>query len=274
MRQTDEEFILEKIKQLRLIDDSMFNVALNNNIECVELILQIILNDDSLKVSKVTTQYTIPNVLSHGVRFDVLATSNGKVYDIEIQRDDSGAVPRRARYNSSMLDVNSLRAGKQYSELPETYVIFITENDFLKRNKPIYHIRRKIEETDENFNDGTHIIYVNGASRDDTALGRLMQDFFCISPDKINYKILADRMSYLKESKEGVSIMTSIEREIYEKGIERGIERGMERGRLDSLNDIAVKMLKDNVPFEAISRYSELSMEQVTKIAKEQGLIQ
>ena len=273
MSHIDEDFILEKIKQLRLIDDSMFNVALNNNIECVELILQIILNDDKLKVEEVTTQYTIPNILSHGVRFDVLANSNGKVYDIEIQRDDSGAIPRRARYNSSMLDVNSLRAGKQYNELPETYVIFITENDFLKRNKPIYHIRRKIEEIDENFNDGTHIIYVNGANRDDTSLGRLMQDFFCVSPYEINHKILADRMSYLKESEEGVRIMTSIEKEIYEKGIERGIEHGIERGRLNSQNDIALKMLKDNMPIEVVAKYSELSVESITQIAKEQGII-
>lgn len=52
-------------------------------------------------------------------------------------------------------------------ELPETYVIFITENDVLGKGKPIYHINRVIEETGDFFHDSSHIIYVNGACRDD-----------------------------------------------------------------------------------------------------------
>ena len=174
----DKNYILEAIKKFRLIDDPLFNVVMSNSLECVELLLQIILNEETLKVEKVHTQYTVPNVISHGVRFDVLAASNGKIYDIEVQRDDSGAIPRRARYNSSMLDVNSLHSGKKYSELPESYVIFITEHDVLHRQKPIYHINRKIEETGENFHDGSHIIYVNAENRDDTALGRLSPSRF------------------------------------------------------------------------------------------------
>ena len=71
-------------------------------------------------------------------------------------------------------------------------------------------------------NDGNHIIYVNAANRDDTALGRLMQDFFCSIPDSINYKILADRVKYLKETKEGINIMSPIVEEIYNKGLQEG----------------------------------------------------
>lgn len=48
-------------------------------------------------------------------------------------------------------------------ELPETYVIFITEKDVLKAGFPVYHIERWIEETKELFNDDEHILYVNGA---------------------------------------------------------------------------------------------------------------
>lgn len=248
-----------------MIDDSLFNVALNDNVECVELILRIILDKADLKVETVKTQYTIPNVLSHGVRFDALATSNGKIYDIEIQRDDSGAIPRRARYNSSMLDVNSLRAGAKYNELPETYVIFITENDPLKKNKPIYHIDRKIAETGEDFNDGTHIIYVNGANRDDTSLGRLMQDFFCTAPSKINYKVLADRIKYLKETEEGVHIMTSIEREIYDKGKEEGREEGRE--------EVVLAMLKAKQSITFIAEIMNMPKEKIVEIGKINALI-
>ena len=42
--------------------------------------------------------------------------------------------------------------------MPETYVIFITENDVLKGNLPLYHIERRIEELELAFGDESHII--------------------------------------------------------------------------------------------------------------------
>ena len=54
-------------------------------------------------------------------------SGEGKRYNIEIQRADRGAGAKRARYYSSLLDANLLDAGAKYEKLPETYVIFITE---------------------------------------------------------------------------------------------------------------------------------------------------
>lgn len=51
----------------------------------------------------------------------------GRVYNIEIQRSDSGADVKRARYNSSLIDANVTEPGESYEKLNETYVIFITE---------------------------------------------------------------------------------------------------------------------------------------------------
>ena len=55
----------------------------------------------------------------------------GKKYDMEIQREDKGADPHRARYHSSVLDVENLDAGQDFNQLPDTYTIFIIENDFM-----------------------------------------------------------------------------------------------------------------------------------------------
>lgn len=88
-------------------------------------------------------------------------------FNIEIQRNDRGAGVKRARYNSSIMDVNILDVGEEFEELPETYVIFITEDDVLGRNKPLYPIERCMVLDDEtvSFGDGSHILYVNGAYR-------------------------------------------------------------------------------------------------------------
>ena len=65
-----------------------------------------------------------------------------------------------------MLDAHSLRPKEDFSALRDNYVIFITENDVIGKGKPLYRIEWRIEETGELFNDGEHIIYVNGADRD------------------------------------------------------------------------------------------------------------
>ena len=51
---------------------------------------------------------------------------------------------------------------------------------------------------------------MNAQMKDDTALGQLMHDFACTSADEMHYQILADRVRYFKEDKEGVATMCKI----------------------------------------------------------------
>lgn len=62
--------------------------------------------------------------------------SLGQKYDLEIQRADRGANPHRARYHSSVMDIENLNAGEEFNELPNTYTIFITEKDFYGKDEP------------------------------------------------------------------------------------------------------------------------------------------
>ena len=196
------------------MDDNFMTAVLSDK-ACAELVIRIILDRDDITVKETKTQYTINCLRSHSVRLDVYAEdTNGTKYDIEIQRSDGGANPRRARYISSMIDSDTLLTGDDYSRLPESFVIFITETDVLKGNQPLYIIDRTINGTADKFNDGSHIIYVNSQIQNDTRLGKLMRDFTCVDPDKISYKVLADRASYYKNSKEGVQTMCKIVEEI------------------------------------------------------------
>ena len=132
-KQTKEK-ILEKIQQFCLLDDDFMTKCFEDNIECTELVLRIIMDKADLKVREARTQYVIKNLQGRSIRLDIDAVdSTGKEYDIEIQRTDKGAGTRRARYNSSLLDANVLLSGEETDKLPETYVIFITENDVLGR---------------------------------------------------------------------------------------------------------------------------------------------
>ena len=86
-------------------------------------------------------------------------------------------------------------------------MIFITENDVLGGNLPIYHIDRTIQESKELFQDESHIIYVNSQITDETELGKLMQDFRCTNAKDMNNPVLAKRVSYFKENQEGVAVL-------------------------------------------------------------------
>lgn len=48
------------------------------------------------------------------------------------------------------------------------------------------------------FEDGSHIIYVNSQRRDDTALGKLMQDLYCTEPKNLHYQEFAERMEFFE----------------------------------------------------------------------------
>ena len=260
---------LEKIKQLRLMDDTFFNSCFDGNIPCMEVVLRAVLGNDRLRVTEVITQQSVPNLYGRAVRFDALATDGETIYDIEIQRSDEGAMPRRARFNSSMIDSREVSKGTLFPDLPEAYVIFITEHDVWKRGKPLYTVRRTFEDTEEVFNDGTHILYVNGECQNESPLGRLMHDFFCSDPNDMYSDVLAERVRFFKEDEKGVAAMCNVMKEIYDDGFAsgeaQGEARGEVRGEIRGAETERIKSIKNLISSLGIT--AEAAMDAL-KIAK------
>lgn len=195
---------LEAIKQFRLIDDTFFNVCLDGDNTCMQLLLRIFLKRDDITFLEVVTQRTAQNLYGRSVRFDVLARDSlGKIYNVEIQRSSEEANPKRTRFNHALIDTREINKGTDYRDFPEVWVIFITEKDIFKAKLPMYHIERTITELNQTFEDAAHTIYVNGEYRGSDALGRLMQDFFCIEPAKMHYQELAKRTDFLNTNQRG-----------------------------------------------------------------------
>ena len=231
-----QEKYLEALKKFRLIDDAFFSACFDDNVKDVEYILRIILEKDDLKVLEVQTQKSVENIYGRSVRFDVFATdTQGKLYNIEVQRADAGAIPERARYNSVMLDYHELNMQEEFKELPNSFVIFITENDVIGDDEKIYHIDRIVRETGKEFGDGTHIIYVNGSFKGEEGkpLDDLIHDFFCENPKDMRHKQLADRVKFLKENKNEVNSMSSIIAEIFKDEIAEAAKKAAEKAEAE-----------------------------------------
>lgn len=219
---------LELIQEYRLIDDTFMTVVFKDK-ECTQLLIRCLLQRDDLQVIKVDTQEDLKNLWGRSARLDILAhDADGTLYNIEVQRADKGASQKRARYNSSLLDSNITEPGAAYEKLTETYVIFITENDYFGKALPLYHIERMIQETGELFNDDEHILYVNGQYRGDDAIGRLMHDFFCKEAKDIHNAILAQNVRHYKTEKEGVETMCRVSEKIQNKEKAEDVKNLME----------------------------------------------
>ena len=263
------EDVIRTVMNYRLLDDDFMKVVFNDCKPAASVVLRVILNKPDLVVDSVKSEELVINFGSRSIRVDVLAREKGKVYNIEIQRADRGADPRRARYHGSLLDARELKKGASFEELPETYVIFITENDIYGKGRPLYWFDRRCIEADEILDDGLHIIYVNGKYRGDDPVGNLMRDFACTSAVDMHYNELAERVRYFKETEEGLASMCRSVEELVEKYEEKGRAEGRAEGadRLGSLMTKLKQLGREDDAFKAAadSAYRE-------KLFKEFGI--
>lgn len=104
------------------------------------------------------------------------------------------------------------------------------------------------------FNDRAHIIYVNSQIKNETALEKLMHDFFRTDSSKMYYPILANRVQYFKQNAKGVATMC----------------RTTEKMRDETAHETSIKnaleMLEDGLPYEKVAKYAGLSIEEVKEL--------
>ena len=255
---------LAEIERFRLMDDDFMSKCLENAPECIELMLRIILGKKDLKVIKSQTEYPIKSLQGRGVRFDVFARdSKGREYDIEIQRADKGAEPKRARYNSALMDANALKSGEDVDKLRDTYVIFIAENDVMKKGVDIYSFDRVDKDAGLDLCDGTHIIYVNGATRSATEIGRLVHDLQCCDAAEMYFDVLKKQVSNFKKSEEGRFTMCKA----MERIAERNKAEGKAEGKREAMKDMAKRLLANGkLMLREIAECTGLSLAQVRKL--------
>lgn len=257
-REREHQEDLQRLRGFRPIDDDFMRGLFRKNIPLAQLVLRIIIGKKDLIITNCETQADMKRVTgARSICLDAYGIDDfGQRYDLEIQRADYGADPHRARYHSSVMDVENLDAGQEFKELPDTYTIFITEKDFYGKGKPLYLIQNINCTLGEPFEDGAYIIYVNGEYRGDDELGLLMHDFNCTEADDMYYELMAERTKYLKENPEGVSIMC----------------KAMEEMRNHASEEKAIAIAKNllqigSLTYEQIARATELTLAKVQELA-------
>ena len=266
---------------LTLMDDVFFTKCFADSTECASLMLSVLLGRKDLTVTEARTQKWIEGIESHSAKLDVYAKdAKGNIFNVEIQRSRRGASRKRARFYSAMIDSDALKKGKKYRELPESYVIFITERDAIGRGKAVYEFDRYMKGTWEPFGDGTHILFISAdLAERDTDLGRLMEDLRCPGPERMHYRELRERVGYFKNDKEGrIEMSGEFERilnkeiekavkETRESSLKEGDEIGHRRGLEEGRKDMAKSLLAEgSFSVSKIAQLSKLSIREVESI--------
>ena len=249
---------LQRLRDFRPIDDDFMRCLFKDNVPLAELVLRIITGKKDLVITDCQTQKDMKRLAgARSVCLDAYGTdSMGKRYDLEIQRADKGADPLRARYHSSVLDIENLDAGQEFNELPDTSTIFITEKDFYGMGEPLYVIERMNLTTGKGFGDGEHILYVNGEYRGESDLGKLMHDFNCTEADDMNFDLMAERTRYLKENPKGVQEMC------------KAMEDMRNEAALAERKEIARAFITmGELSYEKIAKGTKLPIEEIEKMA-------
>lgn len=233
---TKKQKMLARLKQFTLMNDDFMTRFFEDDKERVQFVLNTILGTRKIQVVEEVSQKVVKSLLGRSVRLDVFARdAKGRPYDIEIQRADKGAGAKRARYYSALMDADETVPNMEPEKLPESYIIFITENDIFKKGLPLYHIERVVNEINKPFNDKMHIIYVNGKYRGDDPVGWLMHDFNCINAREMKNEFLAEKFRYLKENDKGVKYMCKI--------MEEFAKEEREEARAETQIETAVKLV-------------------------------
>ncbi len=191
---------------------------------------------------------------------------DGCIVNIEVQKADDDDHQRRVRYNGALLTTNVTDPGDKFKNVPDVIVVFISRFDVFKSGKALYHVDRIVRETGKLADNGFAELYVN-AEVDDGSDVALLMDIFTDDNayDDNRFPATSSRKRRFKTTEEGVSEMC----EVMERYKAEGRAEGMAKGKAE----VVIELLKEKLSIEMIACATKLTVEQITKIGKENALL-
>ena len=172
---------------------------------------------------------------------------NGEKCNIEVQRADRDDHFKRVRYNASVITSRCTKPGAGYEKVPTVIVVYISEHDFLKGGRTIYHLEQVVRETGSVIRDGYSAVFVNTEVDDGTDIAELMR---CMIQDKVQspkFPAFSRRMEYVKDVKGGLGAVCNLEqgrKQGRREGRQQGRREGRREGRQEGISHAVQKLMK------------------------------
>ena len=238
----------KELKDLNLLDRFLFAEA-SEKPEVMIPILEIILGKEIVLKHLPQTEKEIRSTAwSKIVRMDVLSVdSENAVYEMEVQKKNTGSLPRRSRAYNGYIDSKLLPPGNiDYNSLNDVYIIMVMPFDLFGKERYMYTFRMMSEETPGlKLDDGAARIFLNTRGKNPDGVSKelieLLQ-YFEASTKATALQATSERIrkihahvQQIKDDEEvGIRFMNAWEekildrKEAYEEGESSGLAQGIE----------------------------------------------
>ncbi len=232
----------KKFQDLNLSDAFLFAAAMEDSEVC-RLALEILLNRKITNVAVRTEHSILYSSDYRSIRLDVYAQDDtGDNYNVEMQGENQGNLPKRSRYHQAKMDVMSIVPGADFNELKPNYVIFICTFDPFGEGLYQYTFENRCRERDIPLGDGTMKLFLStkGENSDEVPVElvhflRYVENTTRECVEELQDEVIErvhDRVIMLKQSREWESRYMKFEELLQDaenKGLQKGIEQGQSR---------------------------------------------
>ena len=273
------------LKDLNLLDRFLFSQAADNP-DTMRDMLEIILGREVvLKLLPQTEKEQRIHPLNRYVRLDVWAMDEEeRIYNTEVQREDTGNLPKRSRFYQALIDSNLLKPGEVgFQRLNPVYIILICPFDLFGYGLYRYTFQMQCKEVPGlSLQDDAIRIFLNtrgqhteGVSQELIELLRYMEH----TTEEVSASCTSERIHNIQKrihaikssEKIGVKYMQAWEEKILEqeKAREEGHASGLREGLIQKLKELVEKKVQKGYSAEEIAEMLEEDIETIQKIIAE-----
>ena len=281
MELKSKQRFMEAIGTLNPIEDAVFR-KMAESIEFCEEILRVFLQEPKLRVVSNHSQHSVTSIEGRSVILDAYCElEDGRKVNVEVQNANNTDHQRRVRYYSSVLTTSLMKKGDSFDKVPNICIVYVCNFDIFRLNKSLYVIKRIIDKTEVELDNGLQEIYISPVN-DGSLIAELMRVF--IESDVYNLKFpVTSEMKFrfnretkgekMTEALRGVyeALREEVDRESMKAAMREGMEKGIEEGRARGMEEGIAKGMEEGIAKGVLSSLVSLVKDgliSVTEAAK------
>lgn len=245
----------KRLQDLTIKDNFMFGAVMSIEESCIAF-LEMVLSFPIEKVVVSKERSMIYHPEYKGVRLDIYAKDEKHThYNVEMQARRQADLGKRSRYYHSQIDMECLKKGLSYEELPDTFVIFICDFDPFDCGLYYYSFQNECQEdTRAKLRDGNKTIFLSTRGKNKEQMPQSLVKFLkFVEADLAEseqdfgdelVKQFQDSIREIKASREMGERYMLFE-ELLKEERQEGLAEGLAQGRQENAREYILEFLAD-----------------------------
>ena len=257
MELKSKQRFMEAIGTLNPIEDAVFR-KMAESIEFCEEILRVFLQEPKLRVVSNHSQHSVTSIEGRSVILDAYCElEDGRKVNVEVQNANNTDHQRRVRYYSSVLTTSLMKKGDSFDKVPNICIVYVCNFDIFGLNKSLYVIKRIIDKTEVELDNGLQEIYISPVN-DGSLIAELMRVFIESDVYNLKFPVTSEmKLRFNRETKgekmtealRGVyeALREEVDRESMKAAMREGMERGIEEGRARGMEEGIARGMEEGI---------------------------